>query len=84
MIEVQGETWEEQVQHLVQEVFQPAGFQVRSFSRVPYLCEGDATQPFYHLDDALFVLEKSEDARSSEKERSEGAPSSSFSMEEEQ
>lgn len=58
VIQVQGETLEEQVQSLVEEVFQPAGLQVKSFSRVPYLCEGDATTPFYYLDDALFVLEK--------------------------
>ncbi|XP_072169168.1 protein-L-histidine N-pros-methyltransferase-like [Diadema setosum] len=62
VIEVKGKHWEEQVQRLVEEVFHPAGYQVRSFSRVPYLCEGDATTPFYLLDDALFVLEAKKDA----------------------
>ncbi|XP_041454107.1 methyltransferase-like protein 9 [Lytechinus variegatus] len=84
VIEIQGETWEEQVQHLVQEVIQPAGFQVRSFSRVPYLCEGDATEPFYHLNDALFVLERGEDAVDSQRElEMEAVPSSSLSIESE-
>jgi hypothetical protein len=38
-------------------VFVPLGFTVKSFSRVPYLCCGMASdQPVLQLDDAIFVL----------------------------
>lgn len=46
---IQGQNFEEQV-------FEPAGFDVEKFSRLPYLCEGDLHQSFYLLDDAVFVL----------------------------
>ncbi|XP_033105106.1 methyltransferase-like protein 9 [Anneissia japonica] len=59
-MEVEGKTWEEQAQSLITEYFIPAGFKLRSFTRVPYLCEGDMHNPFYVLSDALFVLESSE------------------------
>ena len=55
-IKVNGSTWEEQVSSLVQDVFEPCGFTVERFTRVPYLCEGDLYKDFYVLDDALFVL----------------------------
>ena len=55
-IQVNGSTWEEQVESLVKDVFEPTGFTVEIFTRVPYLCEGDLYQDFYVLDDALFVL----------------------------
>lgn len=39
------------------QVFTPLGFQVRSFSRVPYLCSGlAADEPVLQLDDSVFVL----------------------------
>ncbi|KAF0714400.1 hypothetical protein AaE_011583 [Aphanomyces astaci] len=40
-------------------VFGPSGFDVHAFSRVPYLCRGDISQPYYVLHDALFTLKKS-------------------------
>ncbi|XP_071965203.1 protein-L-histidine N-pros-methyltransferase-like [Antedon mediterranea] len=56
-IEVKGNTWEEQAESFVVDYFIPAGFKLRSFTRLPYLCEGDIHNPFYVLIDALFVLE---------------------------
>lgn len=56
IITVNGSTWEEQVNSLVKDLFQPCGFTVEQFTRVPYLCEGDLYQDYYMLDDALFVL----------------------------
>uniref|UniRef100_M4B8J7 Methyltransferase type 11 domain-containing protein n=1 Tax=Hyaloperonospora arabidopsidis (strain Emoy2) TaxID=559515 RepID=M4B8J7_HYAAE len=38
-------------------VLRPAGFKLRRFSRVPYLCRGDLHQPYYVLSDAIFVLQ---------------------------
>ncbi|KAG8183997.1 hypothetical protein JTE90_029137 [Oedothorax gibbosus] len=55
-IPVQGKTFEEQVSSLVRTLFEPAGFRVERWSRLPYLCEGDLDQAFYWLNDALFVL----------------------------
>lgn len=56
IITVNGSTWEEQVNSLVKDLFEPCGFTVEQFTRVPYLCEGDLYQDYYMLDDALFVL----------------------------
>ena len=55
-LQIKGATFEEQVKQLTAAVFQPAGFQVEAFSRVPYLCEGDLRHSFYVLNDAVFVL----------------------------
>lgn len=57
---VNGNSWEEQVHSLIKDVFEPLGFTVELFTRVPYLCEGDLYQDFYVLDDALFVLKTTE------------------------
>ncbi|XP_077982874.1 protein-L-histidine N-pros-methyltransferase-like [Glandiceps talaboti] len=54
---VRGKNWEEQIQSLIDTVFQPAGFKVLKFTRLPYLCEGDLYDPYYVLDDAIFVLQ---------------------------
>lgn len=59
-ISLNGSSWEEQVDSLVKDVFEPCGFTVELFTRVPYLCEGDLYREFYVLDDALFVLKTSE------------------------
>lgn len=58
-ISLSGSSWEEQVHSLVKDVFEPSGFTVELFTRVPYLCEGDLFRDFYVLDDALFVLKSS-------------------------
>lgn len=52
---VQSSSWEGGASELVQNVLEPAGFEVISLSRVPYLCRGDASRPLYVLDDALLV-----------------------------
>jgi hypothetical protein len=54
---VTGKTFEEQLTSFVNTVVIPAGFQVLSFSRVPYLCEGDLEHSFYVLDAAIFLLQ---------------------------
>lgn len=55
-LQITGETFEEQVSQLEAVVFQPAGFQVEAFTRLPYLSEGDMQHSFYVLTDAVFVL----------------------------
>ncbi|XP_066994843.2 protein-L-histidine N-pros-methyltransferase [Anabrus simplex] len=57
---IQGTTFEDQVVSAISDVFEPAGFFVERWSRVPYLCEGDLNQAFYWLDDAIFVLRSQE------------------------
>lgn len=60
-LKMKGETWEEQVTELTNEVFRRAGFEVDAVTRLPYLCEGDMYNDYYVLDDAVFVLKASED-----------------------
>jgi hypothetical protein len=55
-IALKGKLWEEQVSSFIKDVFIPAGFLVESFSKLPYLCEGDIYRDFYVLSDAVFVL----------------------------
>lgn len=56
LLAIRGETFEDQVQSVVENVLTPAQFEVISWSRVPYLCEGDLQQSYYWLDDVVFVL----------------------------
>lgn len=56
LLPINGTSFEEQVQSLVDNVLSPVGFEVVSWSRVPYLCEGDLQQSYYWLDDSIFVL----------------------------
>lgn len=55
IMQVNGTMWEEQVNSLA-DVFEEAGFAVETFTRLPYLCEGDMYNDYYVLDDAVFVL----------------------------
>ncbi|XP_017773778.1 PREDICTED: methyltransferase-like protein 9 [Nicrophorus vespilloides] len=55
-LNIRGQTFEDQVVHLVDNVLRPVGFEVISWSRVPYLCEGDLRQSYYWLDESIFVL----------------------------
>ena len=55
-IELRGESWEEQASSLINDVLYPAGFIVETFTRLPYLCEGDIYRDYYVLSDAVFVL----------------------------
>ena len=51
-------TW--QVSAFVATAFGGLPLQVLSWTRLPYLCSGDLTQTHYYLDNALFVLRKTE------------------------
>ncbi|XP_052061185.1 protein-L-histidine N-pros-methyltransferase-like [Mytilus californianus] len=53
---IKGKTFEEQAASFITDVFQPLGFIVEHFTRLPYLCEGDLNQSFFVLNDAVFVL----------------------------
>lgn len=55
-LEVKGKSFEEQVDSAMKDVFQPAGYELVKFSKVPYLCEGDMQHSYYLLHDAVFVL----------------------------
>ncbi|VDK47118.1 unnamed protein product [Anisakis simplex] len=55
-ITVEGETFEEQATSLVEKVFEPAGFELVRWGKLPYLCEGDHAKAYYKLDDAIFLL----------------------------
>jgi len=48
--------WEDGVCYFVDAVLLPAGYHVEALTRVPYLCQGDSNNPYYVLDDAVFVL----------------------------
>eukprot|EP00744_Colponema_vietnamica_P015095 GILI01021143.1.p1 GENE.GILI01021143.1~~GILI01021143.1.p1 ORF type:complete len:593 (-),score=49.75 GILI01021143.1:41-1819(-) len=43
---------------LVQNVLLPLGLEVVSWTRVPYLCEGSATNAYYRLDDAILLMRR--------------------------
>ncbi|XP_033754850.1 methyltransferase-like protein 9 [Pecten maximus] len=60
-IMIHGNTFEDQCKSFIESVFEPAGFEVEKFSRLPYLCEGDMHQSFYMLQDAVFVLKVKKD-----------------------
>lgn len=53
---IAGRSFEEQVSSLMA-ILRPLGFRVVSWSRVPYLCEGDLDRSFYHLSDMLVALQ---------------------------
>jgi SAM-dependent methyltransferase len=45
-----------QIQDLIDLVFKPIGFLLVKWTRLPYLCEGNAYQSFYYLYDYVFIL----------------------------
>lgn len=53
---IKGKTFEEQVIHLHDNVFSPAGLEVIKWSKMPYLCEGNLQRSYFWLTDAVFVL----------------------------
>jgi len=55
-----GVTLEASLAALLERVLQPLGLELERVSRVPYLCRGDAAQPFYVLSDALLLLRHAE------------------------
>ncbi|XP_059053784.1 protein-L-histidine N-pros-methyltransferase isoform X1 [Achroia grisella] len=52
---IQGENFEEQLSSFV-EFMGECGFQLSSWTRTPYLCEGDFAQAYYWLDDSVYVF----------------------------
>ena len=54
-LDIGGEGFEEQASSAAR-VFESEGFEVLSWSRVPYLCEGDLAKSVYSLDDSVFLL----------------------------
>lgn len=60
ILTIRGQTFEEQAASFITDVFEPSGFIVEQFSRLPYLCEGDMHKSFYVLNDAVFVLKPKE------------------------
>ena len=54
---VSGKYFENQLESAVK-MFQTFGFELHSWSRIPYLCEGDLAKPIYSLDDSLMVFRK--------------------------
>ena len=58
---IHGETFEDQIPSVVK-LFQEEGFRLKSWSRVPYLCEGDMSHSVYVLNDALFVFQHQDEA----------------------
>ncbi|UYV83960.1 METTL9 [Cordylochernes scorpioides] len=58
-LKIQGNSFETQINSFVKNVLSPMGFEVETWSRVPYLCEGDLVQSYFWLIDALFVLKVS-------------------------
>ncbi len=58
-LQIEGHLPEEQINSLILNIFQPLGFHLKKFTRLPYLCEGDIERSYYFLFDYLFVLEMS-------------------------
>ncbi len=56
---IAGETFESQTVSVVK-FFESEHFRLMSWTRVPYLCEGDLAQSVYVLDDGLFLFSKTE------------------------
>ncbi len=54
-IDLEGATFEEQAESLSR-LLEQQGFQVLSWTRVPYLCEGDLASSVYTLNDVVFLL----------------------------
>jgi SAM-dependent methyltransferase len=53
---MENASFERAVDVMITNVFIPSGFTVHSWSKIPYICSGDRTTPYYVLYDAVFVL----------------------------
>jgi hypothetical protein len=51
-----GASFEASLSALLTRVITPLGFDVERIARVPYLCRGDMSRPYYVLSDAVLVL----------------------------
>jgi SAM-dependent methyltransferase len=63
---VEGASFEESVSVFAERVLKPIGFEIVSWTKLPYLCEGDGDKEFYVLDDVVFVLKAQDDVPSEE------------------
>lgn len=45
-----------QINYLVEEIFEPIGFDLQKITRLPYLCEGNMEQSYYYLHDYVFIF----------------------------
>ncbi|KAJ2944263.1 hypothetical protein O0L34_g18246 [Tuta absoluta] len=50
------DSFEEQVASFVSFMRSEVGFELVSWTRAPYLCEGDFAQAYYWLDDSVYVF----------------------------
>jgi len=57
-IVVGGDTFEEQVVSIIKKIEEFGNLDLVSWSRVPYLCEGDLSRPLYHLNNAIMLFKK--------------------------
>lgn len=55
---VSGDAFEEQVVSIIRKIEEFGYFDLVSWSRVPYLCEGDLSRPLYHLNNVIMLLKK--------------------------
>ena len=55
-------TFEESLAMLTKNVLTQVGFEIESWSKLPYLCEGNGEREYFALEDAVFVLKVKEDA----------------------
>ncbi len=46
----------QQISYLIEHVFEPIGFDLVKFSKLPYLCEGNLEQAYYFMMDYVFVF----------------------------
>ncbi|XP_029637362.1 methyltransferase-like protein 9 [Octopus sinensis] len=55
-LDIKGSGFEEQLVSFVDNVLEPLGYELITFSRAPYISEGDISTSFYVIDDAIFIL----------------------------
>ena len=60
LLDITGAEYIDQVESVVEIFQQTFGFQLISWTRVPYLCEGDSIHSIYILDDAVFLFKLQE------------------------
>ena len=56
LLSLEGSTFIEQAQSFVK-LMTDLGFKLKSWTRLPYLCEGDLLHSVYYLDDAVFLFQ---------------------------
>ncbi len=54
---IAGKGFERQAENLA-DIMEERGFELLSWTRVPYMCEGDLAKSVYVLDDAVFLMRK--------------------------